>query len=163
MTVKLKRKLLKYSSFLQCAEKYSIKNFYTGCWEWRRGLFPDGYPQVKSKRLSRLLWDEVNPDDKLKSSKELICHICDNPRCVNPNHFFKGTHKENMEDMSRKGRRNGELNPFSHLSWDLVDEIRRLYADGGYTYQSLANKYNIAKSAIGAIIRREAWKRRPNT
>ena len=38
------------------------------------------------------------------SSKDLICHHCDNPKCINPKHLFKGTNKDNSDDKCRKGR-----------------------------------------------------------
>ncbi|MDY6798534.1 MAG: HNH endonuclease signature motif containing protein [Pseudomonadota bacterium] len=49
-------------------------------------------------RFSYLLHNGVEP------GRKYVCHKCDNGLCVNPEHLFLGTAKDNMQDCLRKGR-----------------------------------------------------------
>lgn len=51
----------------------------------------------------------------------------------------------------------GIKHPNSKLTWKMVREMREDHAKGGMSYPQLAKKYRISKSAVGRIIRREAW------
>lgn len=76
-----------------------------GCWEWNRNLSQSGYGcmkamgfNIKAHRLSYEIHKGSIPEGMF------VCHSCDNRKCVNPNHLWIGTNKDNMLDMSIKGR-----------------------------------------------------------
>jgi hypothetical protein len=78
-----------------------------GCWIWNRATYPYGYGHTARNRgngyAHRVAWEIANgatiPDGMC------ICHSCDVPSCVNPDHLFLGTHLDNVYDSIRKGRR----------------------------------------------------------
>jgi hypothetical protein len=79
------------------------KNSSNNCWEWIGSLTKSGYGQIAingpkyAHRLSAE-WAGLNIKNRF------VCHSCDNPRCVNPDHLFVGKHTDNVADMVSKGR-----------------------------------------------------------
>ncbi len=79
------------------------------CWE-NTSHYKDsyGYPYIrrngKKSNISRYVW-RLRFDPIPRGM--CICHKCDNPKCINPEHLFLGTHKDNSQDMARKGRARG--------------------------------------------------------
>jgi len=135
------------------------------CWEWsgtkdghgygKISMLGRGYSPVKAPRVSWVLHYGAIPDGMY------ICHICDNPSCVNPQHLMMGTPKDNTQDMWQKGRDN-------HVSWgnawarkltpkDVV-RIREIASVGNRSNRSLGLEYGVSGHTIGEIIKRKTWK-----
>lgn len=143
------------------------------CWEWQASLNNKGYGRFMcglkwqhkgqgAHRVSYVLAHGEIPDDR-----PVIMHICDNPRCVNPNHLVAGTMGENAIDRDSKGRGpqqtgkmfhgRGEQNGMSKLTDDLVREIRRRCASGE-TGRSIATDLGISFSLVSQVKKRQIWK-----
>ena len=84
-----------------------------------------------------------------------VCHRCDNPRCVNPDHLFLGTQNDNIQDAIKKGRLNnaGERNGMAKLNEEQVDEIRERYERGNVSYSTLAEKFGVSYSLVHNIVK----------
>ena len=77
----------------------------TGCWPWLGCLTGGGYGQIRNsgryQQAHRAAWElKYGPIPE----GLVVCHRCDNPRCVRPDHLFLGTATDNMRDMYSKGR-----------------------------------------------------------
>lgn len=128
------------------------------CWEWQRGFEKDGYGhahiQGKQWKAHRYAWKLANGYNSTLN----ICHKCDNRRCINPNHLFEGTHKDNSQDMVQKGRvQRGERHFLSHLTDVDVLEIRAMVGRG-HTHQSTADQFGVVRETVSQIIQRKTWK-----
>jgi len=146
---------------------YSIPK-ESGCWEWFAARTPNGYGVFNCGRIkgkdgrkysivaSRVSYSLTFGDIPNGLS---VCHICDNPSCVNPKHLFLGTQTENMKDMFLKGRNTrGERVPQSKLNSEQILEVRRLYAEGGLRQLDIANLFNVSRTLISQITGGRTWK-----
>lgn len=120
----------------------------TGCWNWNRSILPSGYGNVRiDNRLwtaHRIVWALHHNQDPPKGT--VICHSCDNRRCINPAHLFIGSYKDNSQDSCSKGRNRKKLSPAQ------VKEIRSLSL-AGMKGNALAKQFNVSSTLISYIIR----------
>lgn len=136
-----------------------------GCWLWTGspgaggyGVLVTGRKTMKAHRASWIVHRGPIPDGCK------VCHRCDTPACVNPDHLFLGSQRDNVHDMVRKGRcqknmlgRYGNLSPLAKLSEQEAREIRRLHADGR-SQHSLAKQFGRSPMTINRLVRNISWR-----
>jgi hypothetical protein len=133
-----------------------------GCWLWTAAHNGKGYgvlgfrsKRIYAHRLSYELAFGPIPDGLC------VCHRCDVPGCVRPEHLFAATQLENIRDMVSKGRsrpyeRHGERNPRAVLRREQVAELRRLRAEG-WSLPRLAAHFGIGTSQAWRITHGASW------
>lgn len=80
------------------------------CWPWKGVRSSDGYGAFKIKGVfvgAHRVAYAIHARISLEQIPAEVCHHCDNPPCVNPDHLFLGTHQDNMTDRNKKGRTRG--------------------------------------------------------
>lgn len=133
----------------------------SGCWPWlasldhsRYGRFGVGGQNVSASRLMHFMCTgDSNPNLR-------VCHTCDNPSCVNPDHLFLGTQLENIQDCKRKGRiydRSGEKNPKAKLDRRHAEAIRILYSETGRTQKEIARLFGVKSTTVAFITQGRTW------
>lgn len=151
------------------ATKYVIDQF-TGCWVWQRGLTPDGYggfyvgsmidPRGNRRRVHARAhrWAYEHYVGAIPPGHE-VCHRCDNPSCVNPEHLFIGTHTDNMRDSAVKGRMKfpGEANGRAKITRSDVAAIRAAYVGRYGQLSELARLYGLTSATVSKIVKRQTW------
>lgn len=134
------------------------------CWEWQAAQFTSGYGMFAidshPHRAHRVAYELTH--GKIPEGL-CVCHVCDNPACVNPAHLWLGTHQKNMQDAARKGRTRGgvlrgERSQHARLTEAQVLVIRQMSEDGLGSQRQLAAMFGVSRGTIRHILYRETWK-----
>lgn len=131
-----------------------------GCWNWRLRCDRQGYGTIvfKGKKLKAhrfVYWALRGP---IKPEPLVMCHSCDNRKCVNPEHMFWGTRAENQNDMKLKGRAaKGARNGMAKLTELEIFEIRTLGSRGAQQ-KELAKIFGVTQPTISYIMNKKVWK-----
>ncbi|AMG90823.1 HNH endonuclease [Bordetella bronchiseptica] len=133
-----------------------------GCWQWKGAKKATGYGNFYLDRKYigahcasfRLLVGDI-------PAGMYVCHTCDTPSCVNPEHLFLGTPAENQADMARKGRavgmrQGGEHHPMAKLTIAQVNEIRARRA-AGEKLKDLARSFGVSESNVSVVANCRSW------
>lgn len=142
-------------------EKY-VPEPNSGCWLWIGGYGPRGYGAFYNKEENRMIAAHRISYSIFKGKipdGNVVCHKCDVTSCVNPNHLFIGTQKDNVNDCWSKGRGKipllkGEKSNGSKLNESQVRYIR----DSSKTLRALSKELGISNSAVCLIKNKKSYK-----
>lgn len=131
------------------------RNVTSDCWNWIGKRNNKGYgvighggsstKQLLAHRVSWMIHFGAIPDGMC------VLHKCDNPPCVRPDHLFLGTKKDNLQDMSKKGRNRGA----GRLTEDQILEI--FSAIESTPHSELASRFGVGKKHIQRIATGLRW------
>ena len=131
----------------------------TECWLWNRYKNKEGrgYCHYKSTTIPASRVSYIAFKGYIYENLD-VCHTCDNPSCVNPEHLFLGTDQDNANDRENKERgAKGEKIKLSKLKNEMISEIRNSRRDG-MSQQKIADKYNVSQTAISRVLSKKTWK-----
>lgn len=127
------------------------------CWDWPGRRDEKGYGRLgfggrRNVRAHRVAWELMYGEIP---GGQVVCHSCDNPACVNPNHLFLGSQLENIADRDAKAR--GTTPPSRRkLTIEQATAIRSLH-EQGFTQVQIAARFPISRGNVSKVINRKVY------
>jgi len=132
----------------------------TGCWDWLKFKDRNKYGHIKvlgkSELVHRIAYQTLVGDIP---SGMFVCHRCDNPSCLNPEHLFVGTNQDNIDDkvaknrQSKIGQQKGSKHSLAKLTEKDIVDIRI----STLSQNKLALLYGMTQSSISQIQNKITW------
>lgn len=133
------------------------------CWLYEGGRIPTGYGKIKvdgrqlyAHRFAWMLTCGEIP------SGLFVCHVCDVPNCVRPEHLFLGTNQENQWDDRDKGRQplQGEAHGNAKVTERLVKYLRTVFVpwDPIFGRAALARRFGLNPTYVSRLVHGQRWR-----
>ena len=137
----------------------------TGCHVWTGAVTSKGYGKLAANRKWILAHRFSYEKTYGPFSREmLVCHSCDVPSCVNPDHLFLGTYADNAQDKENKNRGNhayGLKHGRAKLTETDVLALRSIVASGEMSAYAAAKKFGVDPKTAKDIVSRKLWNHLP--
>jgi hypothetical protein len=141
------------------------------CWVWIGSSDGKGYGGIRDAGRRGRLLKAHRVSWSMHSGRltdwMIVCHRCDNPACVRPEHLFVGTQRDNVLDAVSKGRTpakmypervvRGERHRSAKLTQAQVDEIRSLHGEGVRQVE-LAKRFGVTQANISSLLNGKSWR-----
>lgn len=128
----------------------------SGCWLWTSSVDKKGYGRFFFNRPARLAHRVAWTLSFGDPGKKLVCHKCDTPCCVNPDHLFLGDAADNTADMMRKRRHNPAVGTRSGRA-KLTDEDVLAIRASGLSGGEIVSLYGVSKGTASCVARGASW------
>lgn len=128
------------------------------CWVWTGPTRGKGYGAVRfdgrMQSAHRVSWEMKH--GPIGGGLHVL-HRCDNPPCINPDHLFLGTNRDNAADCRAKGRTpRGWKNGAARLTPAQVEDVRQAHARG-FEIAAIARHYGVARITVRKILTGKSW------